>query len=52
MVHSCVNGVGVFVGMSVRVDIHVFIHVVVNLCIMRLVVCFDVRLRLSRCYCM
>ena len=52
VIHCCVDGVGVFVGMSVRVDIRVFIHVVVNLSIMCLVVCFEVRLRLSRCYCM
>ena len=50
MVHCCVDGVGVFVGMSVCVDIRVFIHVVVNLSVMRLVVCFEVRLRLARCY--
>ena len=52
VVHCCVDGVGVFVGMLVCVDIRVFMHVVVNLSIMRLVVCFEVRLRMSRYYCM
>ena len=52
VVHCCVDGISVFAGMSVRVDIRVFIHVVVNLSVRRLVVCFEVRLRLSRCYCM
>ena len=52
MVHCCVDGVAVFVGMSVSVDIRVFVHVVVILSILRLVVCFEVCLRLSRCPCL
>ena len=52
MVRCCVDGIAVFVGMLENVDIRVFVHVVVNLSIMRLVVCFEVRLRLCRCYCM
>ena len=50
--HCCVDDVGVFVGMSVRVDSRVCVHVGVNLSSVCLVVCFEVRLRLSRCYCM
>ena len=52
VVHCCVDCLSVFVGMSVRVDIRVFILVIVNLRIMRLGVCFEVRLRLSGCPCL
>ena len=49
VVHYCVDGVAVLVGMSVTADICVFVHVGVNMSIMRLAVCFEVRLRLCRC---
>ena len=49
VVHYCVDGVAVFVGMLVTVDIRVFVHVGVDMSIMRLAVCFEVRLRLCLC---